>query len=215
MTIVIALCGFALGNLFGITAALASMSRFRLVALLVAGYTTLVRGVPELLIIYLLFFSGGEAFLQIGRMLGVSADANPDAFIAGALSIGIIAGSYTTEVMRGALLSIPKGQHEAAAAFGMSRATKLRLITLPQLLRFALPGLGNVWQLVLKDTALISVISLAELMRASQVAAGSTHRPFFFYAVALGIYLALTGLSSGVFDRAERHTRRGLRASSA
>jgi octopine/nopaline transport system permease protein len=215
MTLLVALLSFALGNLIGLAGALAAISRIKPLAFLITAYINVMRGVPELLVIYLLLFTGGEVFLAIGRVLGAEGGGNADAFIAGVLSLGVIAGAYTTEVLRGALLAIPKGQHEAAVAFGMSRGTILRRVTVPQLIRFALPGLGNVWQVVLKDTALISVTSLAELMRVSHLGATDTHRPFLFYAVAIAVYLLLTAISGAAFSRAERRSRRGLRASSA
>jgi octopine/nopaline transport system permease protein len=215
MTLLVALCGFALGNVVGVAGALAQASRLRPLVIVVAVYTTIVRGVPELLVIYLLFFGGGELLLRIGEALGIGGDVGADALLAGTISIGVIAGAYSTEVFRGALAAIPRGQIEAAHAFGMSRAAAFRLIRLPQLLRFALPGMGNVWQNVLKDTALISVMSLAELMRVTHLGAGSTHRPFLFYGIAIALYLAMTALSNGLFDRAEARFNRGVRSVAA
>jgi octopine/nopaline transport system permease protein len=211
MTLLVACCGFALGNVIGTVGALGAQSSRSVVRAIVAVYTTCVRGVPELLIIYLLFFGGADLLLMVARVFGFGGNIGADALLAGICSIGIIAGAYSTEVLRGAMAAIPKGQTEAALAFGMSRGTAFRLVRLPQLMRFALPGLGNVWQNVLKDTALISVTSLAELMRVTHLGAGSTHRPFLFYGLAIAIYLALTALSNGAFDRAEARFKRGVR----
>lgn len=211
MTLLVALFGFAIGNAIGVAGALGGLSRFAALRRLVAAYTTVVRGVPELLIIYLLFFGGGELLMSVARVFGFGGDFSADALLAGILSIAIIAGAYSTEVFRGALAAIPRGQIEAAQAFGMSRGAAFRLIKLPQLMRFALPGLGNVWQNVLKDTALISVTSLAELMRVTHLGAGSTHRPFVFYTMAILLYLGMTAVSNGLFDRAEGRFSRGVR----
>ena len=212
MTLLVGLGGFALGNAIGILGALGMLSRILALRVFITAYTTAVRGVPELLIIYLLFFGGSEALMRLAGIFGLAGNMSADALLAGVLSIAIITGAYSTEVIRGALAAIPAGQLEAGQAFGMSPATAFRLIRLPQLMRFALPGLGNLWQNVLKDTALISVISLAELMRVTHLGAGSTHRPFLFYGMAIALYLGLTALSNGVFDQAERRFNRGVRS---
>jgi octopine/nopaline transport system permease protein len=134
-------------------------------------------------------------------------------FAAGALAVGIISGAYQAEVFRGAYLAIAKGELEAALAIGMHRGMRLRRIVIPQVLRFAIPGLGNVWQLSLKDSALVSVTGLAELMRTSQVAAGSTRQYFLFFIVGGCLYLVLTSLSDRIFNGAERRANRSLPAS--
>ena len=133
------------------------------------------------------------------------------AFAAGALAVGVISGSYQAEVFRGAFLAIAKGELEAARAVGMGRWLMFRRIIAPQVLRFALPGLGNLWQVALKDSSLISVTGLAELMRTSQVAAGSTHQPFTFYVAGGALYLVLTSFSDRVFEFAEARATRGMR----
>ena len=125
-------------------------------------------------------------------------------FVAGALAVGIISGAYQAEVFRGAFLAIPKGELEAASAIGMHRGMRFRRIISPQVFRFAIPGLGNVWQLSLKDSALVSVTGLAELMRTSQVAAGSTRQYFLFFIAGGCLYLVLTSLSDRIFNGAEK-----------
>jgi octopine/nopaline transport system permease protein len=211
MTLLVALCGFALGNVIGVIGALGMLSKLAPVRMFVTAYTTIVRGVPELLVIYLLFFGGGEMLMRLAEIFGFADSPSADALLAGILSVAVIAGAYSTEVIRGALAAIPRGQIEAAQAFGMSAWAVFHLVRLPQLMRFALPGLGNVWQNVLKDTALISVTSLAELMRVTHLGAGSTHRPFLFYGIAIALYLGMTAMSNELFDRAESRFDRGVR----
>jgi octopine/nopaline transport system permease protein len=178
----------------------------------VAGvYTTVVRGVPELLVIYLLFFGGNQAVMFVAQVFGYDGYIELHAFTIGMFAVGIISGAYSTEVIRGAVLSVPKGELEAAYAIGMHRGLVFRRILVPQVARFALPGLGNVWQLTLKDTALISVTGLVEIMRQAHVAAGSTRQPFTFYAVAVVLYLLLTSFSNYGFQRAEAWANRGVR----
>ncbi len=135
-----------------------------------------------------------------------------NAFFTGALAVGVVSGAYQAEVFRGAYMAIPRGELEAARSVGMSGWTMFRRIVAPQVLRFAIPGLGNVWQLTLKDSALISVTGLAELMRTSQVAAGSTRQYFLFYIVGGVLYLLLTSFSDRVFNSAERRANRSMPA---
>ncbi|MEM1306271.1 MAG: ABC transporter permease subunit, partial [Pseudomonadota bacterium] len=124
---------------------------------------------------------------------------------------GVSAGAYATEVIRGAVLAVPAGQIEAAKAIGMSATQRFWRVLVPQVARFALPGLGNVWQFTLKDTSLISVIGLVEIMRQAAIASGSTKEPFTFYLTAGVLYLALTSISNKAFDRAELWANRGVR----
>ncbi|WP_026873698.1 ABC transporter permease subunit [Inquilinus limosus] len=210
MTLLVAALGFALGLLWGAAAAAARLSGVTPLRWLSAVYTTVVRGVPELLVLYLLFFGGGALFRAVGEAFGYGGAASADAFGAGVVAIGIISGAYSGEVIRGAVRAIPPGQIEAARAFGMSPAQRLRLVVLPQLLRYALPSLGNVWQMTLKDTALISVTGLVELMRTTEIAAGSTRLPFVFYTLAILVFLGFTALSNAAFHWAEQRFNRGI-----
>jgi len=170
-----------------------------------------VRGVPELLVIYLLLFGGSGMIMAVAGVFGYSGYVELNAFSIGVAAVGLISGAYSTEVIRGAVKAVPYGQIEAARACGMGRWRILRRVLVPQTLRFALPGLGNVWQLTLKDTALISVTALAEIMRVAHIAAGSTRQSFLFYSVAALLYLALTTVSTTAFQRAERYASRGVR----
>jgi len=209
MTVAVAVLAYGLGVGIGFLGAGAKLSPNRTLRSAAGVYTTVVRGVPELLVIYLLFFGMDPLLQALAETFGYGATVRLPPFGVGVAAIGLISGAYSTEVIRGAILAVPAGQLEAARAFGMSRALVFRRILLPQLLRLALPGLGNVWQLTLKDTALISVTGLAELMRLSSVAARSTREPFVFYLVAAGLYLAMTTVSTIAFQRAERRASRG------
>lgn len=211
MTLAVSLSSVLLGLVLGTLAAAAKLSAIAPARWLAEGYTTVVRGVPELLIIYLLFFGGSGAARFVAGLFGYHGYLELNAFTIGTLAIGAISGSYSTEVIRGAVLAVPRGQIEAAQAIGMARGLMFRRILLPQVARYALPGLGNVWQFTLKDTALISVTGLVEIMRQAHIAAGSTRQPFTFYLVAAALYLLLTTFSNYGFRRAEGWAGRGVR----
>src|SRR5262249_51386476 len=163
--------------------------------------------------IYLFYFGGSSVVTAVGRWWGADGFIGLPSFLAGACAVGVVSGAYQTEVLRAAFLAIPKGEIEAARAFGMSTALVGRRIVLPHIVRLALPGMGNVWQAVLKESALISVTGLVELLRESQVGAGSTRQPFDFYITAAVIYLGFTAVSTWLFDRAEQRASRGVRRS--
>ncbi|WFS04660.1 ABC transporter permease [Rhizobium tumorigenes] len=210
LTLAVTAAALAIGAILGTLVAAAKLSGNRLLWALGHAYTTVFRGVPELLIIYLIYFGGSSALTSIGKALGYDGFLGLPSFAAGALAVGVISGSYQAEVFRGAYLAISKGELEAASAIGMGRRLRFRRIILPQVLRLAIPGLGNVWQLSLKDSALISVTGLAELMRTSQVAAGSTRHYFLFFIAGGCLYLILTSISDQVFNRAERRANRSM-----
>lgn len=209
-TLCVTAVALAIGAVFGAIVASAKLSNNVIFKALGNAYTTIFRGVPELLIIYLIYFGGSSAVTAIGKSLGYEGFLGMPSFIAGALAVGIISGAYQAEVYRGAYLAIHKGELEAAEAIGMHHGMRFRRIIMPQVLRFAIPGLGNVWQLSLKDSALISVTGLAELMRTSQVAANSTRQYFLFFIVGGCLYLILTSLSDRVFNGAERRANRSM-----
>jgi octopine/nopaline transport system permease protein len=211
MTLAVSVASVALGLVFGTLGAAAKLSVIPPLRWLADGYTTIARGVPELLIIYLLFFGGSGAVMFVARLFGYDGYIELNAFTIGTLAIGAISGAYSTEVIRGAVLAVPAGQIEAAKAIGMARGLMFRRILFPQVARYALPGLGNVWQFTLKDTALISVTGLVEIMRQAWIAAGSTRQPFTFYLVAAALYLVLTTFSNYGFQRAEDWANRGVR----
>jgi octopine/nopaline transport system permease protein len=210
MTLAVTAVALAIGAVLGAIVASAKLSGKPVLVTLGNVYTTVFRGVPELLIIYLIYFGGSSAVTSIGKALGYESFLGLPSFAAGALAVGIISGSYQAEVFRGAYLAIAKGELEAASAIGMNRGLRFRRLIMPQVFRFAIPGIGNVWQLSLKDSALISVTGLAELMRTSQVAAGSTRQYFLFFIVGGVLYLILTSLSDRVFNGAERRANRSM-----
>lgn len=204
VTVRAALASLAVAVGLGIAGAVARLSGVRMLDSLVLGYTTLVRGVPDLVLMLLIFY-GGQTFVnQLGPLLGHEdyIDVNP--FVAGVLTLGFIYGAYMTETFRGAILAVPAGQLEAGHAFGMARGQVFRRILVPQMMRHALPGLGNNWLVLLKATALMSVIGLDDMLRKARLAAGATREPFTFYLVVALVFLALTIVSTLLLSWAER-----------
>ena len=175
------------------------------------AYAALFRGLPELLIIYFVYFGTSTLLTETALLFGHEGFVGVPSFAAGALAVGVISGAYQAEVFRAAYLAISRGELEAAVSVGINRALLARRIILPQVLRFALPGLGNLWQVALNDSSLISVTGLTELMRVSQVGAGSTHRPFAFYLGGAALYLVMTLATTRFFDIAEARAARGMR----
>jgi len=211
LTVALTLCGLLVGSVFGALVAAAKLSPRRGLRAVGELYSTVFRGVPELLVIYLFYFGGSTLITAIGQWFGAEGFIATPPFLVGALAVGMISGSYQAEVYRGAFLAVSRGELEAARSIGMPTLMLARRILMPQIFRLALPGLGNVWQMSLKDSALISVTGLAELMRTTQIAAGSTRQYFTFYVVGGLLYLALTGLSNQAFGRAEARMGRSQR----
>ena len=211
MTIAVALAGYTLGMLVGVVGASAKISGGRITRAVADGFTTVLRGIPDLLVIYLFYFGSSAILTPLGRFFGATGFISLPGFLAGALAIGIVSGAYQTEVFRGAFQAIPKGELEAATAAGMTPFLKFRRIVGPLVLRFAVPGMGNVWQLVLKETALISVTGLVEILRQAQIGAGSTRQPFLFFCSAAVLYMTISSVSGWGFTRAEQRFTRGMR----
>jgi octopine/nopaline transport system permease protein len=209
MTIAVSLTAMILGFLFALIFTPLKLSKNKFFNLLGNSYTTLIRGVPELLVIYLFFFGGSGAIMYVASIFGYNDYIEINAFLTGSFAIGIISGAYSTEVFRGAIQSIDKGQFEAARVLGFSKLIQFYKIILPQMLRLAIPNLSNVWQITLKDTSLISVTGLVEIMRQSYIAAGSTRDPLFFYSFAAVLYLSLTFLSMKLINKLEVKYSRG------
>ena len=210
MTIAVSITAMLIGFLFAAVFTPLKLSKHKSLNLIGNFYTTVIRGVPELLVIYLFFFGGSSAIMYVASIFGYFEYIEINAFITGSLAIGIISGAYSTEVFRGAIQSIDKGQFEAAKVLGISRFGQFYKIIMPQVLRLAIPNLSNVWQITLKDTSLISVTGLVEIMRQSYVAAGSTRDPLFFYSVAALLYLFLTFISMKLINRLELKYSRGF-----
>ncbi|WP_296187986.1 ABC transporter permease [Pseudomonas sp. UBA1879] len=194
MTIQLALSALCLGLILGLLGALAKTSPNRALQWLGGTYSTLVRGIPELLWVLLIYFGTVSSMRAIGHVFGIP-NLSLSAFAAGVIALGLCFGAYATEVFRGAMLAIPRGHREAGLALGLSRSRIFIKLVMPQMWRIALPGLGNLFMILMKDTALVSVIGLEEVMRHAQIAVTTTKQPFTFYMVAAFMYLAMTALS--------------------
>ena len=211
MTLLVSVAALAVGAALGSLVAWARLSGGSIAGAIGESYAALFRGLPELLVIYFVYFGSSGLLTGLGHALGFEGFLGVPPFAAGALAVGIISGAYQAEVFRGAYLAIARGELEAARSVGMGRFLMFRRVIAPQVLRFAIPGLGNLWQVALKDSSLVSVTGLVELMRVSQVAAGSTRQPFMFYVAGGALYLVMTTFSNRVFYAAEARATRGLR----
>ncbi|GLT18263.1 histidine/lysine/arginine/ornithine ABC transporter permease HisQ [Vibrio zhanjiangensis] len=230
VTIEVALLSLLLAMVLGMLGALAKMSPYRWARAIATLYTTVIRGIPDLVLMMLIFFGGqillNNSLYSLNEWLNgwfASSDPNhewtsyvPDyidvsPFIAGVLTIGFIFGAYMAETFRGAIMAVDRGELEAAKAYGMTSTLAFRRILLPQMIRHALPGFGNNWLVLLKTTALVSIIGLEDMVRMSSLAAGSTKMPFTFYMTVAVIFLFFTSVSTGVLKLVERkfsiHTR--------
>ena len=209
MTLAVSITAMIIGFFFALVFTPLKLSKNKFLNLIGNFYTTVIRGVPELLVIYLFFFGGSGAIMFVASMFGYNEYIEINAFLTGSFAIGIISGAYSTEVFRGAIQSIEKGQFEASKTLGFKKPIQFFKIIMPQMLRLSIPNLSNVWQITLKDTSLISVTGLVEIMRQSYIAAGSTRDPLFFYSFAAVLYLLLTYLSMKLINRLEARYSRG------
>ncbi len=209
----LAVASLAGGLLLGMAGAAARMSRRRLPRAAAHTYTTAVRGVPELLVVLIVYFGASAVIGRVAGLFGATGYFEPSPFIAGVVALSLTFGAYATEVLRGAFLAVPPGQTEAAYAIGLNRLQTFRHVLLPQVWRTALPGLGNLFLVLLKDTSLVSVVGLDELMRKSAIAVSYTREPFTFYFAAALIYLAMTAFSMAGLQALERRAARGLEPS--
>ena len=209
MTIAVSMTAMIIGFLFALIFTPLKLSKSKFLNLIGNSYTTVIRGVPELLVIYLFFFGGSGAVMYVASIFGYNEYIEINAFVTGSFAIGIISGAYSTEVFRGAIQSIDKGQFEASKVLGLKKPVHFFKVIMPQMLRLAIPNLSNVWQITLKDTSLISVTGLVEIMRQSYIAAGSTRDPLFFYSFAAVLYLLLTYVSMKLINKLEIRYSRG------
>ncbi|MBL4808345.1 MAG: ABC transporter permease subunit [Rhodobacteraceae bacterium] len=203
VTITLALFSLVLATVLGALGATGKLSGGIIAKSIVGVYTTLVRGVPDLVLILLIYF-GGQRLLNI---VGNWFDADYielSKFWAGVGAIGFIYGAYLTETFRGAYMTIPPGQIDAAKALGMRPISVLRTVTIPQLISFALPGYANVWQVLIKSTAVVSIIGLEDLVGLANDAGKSVREPFIFFAFVFCMYLLFTFISQNIFMYAER-----------
>ncbi len=212
LTVEISVCGYIVGFLLGLLGAGAKLSGNKFLYRLGDLYTTLVRAIPELLLIILIFYAGGSAMKAMLIGIGLVDDSfQVNAFAAVVVALGLIYGAYLTDVLRGAIQAIPKGQVEAARAYGMRGALRFRRIIFPQMIRFAIPGMGNQWLNITKDSALVSVVGAFEVAKQANIAASATKEYLFFYSVAALIFLCLTIASMVVLARVEKRASRGVR----
>jgi len=209
-SVLIAAGAFALGLVIGTLGAYGKLYGGPVTKDLLAVYTTVVRAVPELILILILYFAVTDALNQGLVALG-REKVQISGLVAGILVLGVVQGAYATEVLRGAILAVPSGQIEAARAMGMSPLLLARRVTLPLMLALALPGLANLWLIATKDTALLAVVGFAELTQSTRQAASTTKAFFTFYAAAGVLYLGVSILSTLAFAWVERRARRGQR----
>lgn len=210
MTIQLALLSLLLSVIIGLIGASSKLSNIKALRYIATAYTTLIRSVPDLVIMLLLFYSLQLGLNQITEALQMDQiDINP--FVAGVITLAFIYGAYFTETFRGAFQSVPTGQVEAAMAYGMTPWQVFRRVLFPQMMRFALPGIGNNWQVLIKATALVSIIGLTDIVKITQDAGRSTMQLFFFSIVAAAIYLAITTVSNLILMWLERRYSAGVR----
>ncbi len=211
LTVEVALVSLLVAVVLGMLGALAKLSASRTARLVASVYTTVIRGIPDLVLMLLIFFGGQILVNQLALMVGYDGYVDVNPFVAGVLTIGFIFGAYMAETFRGAMLAVPNAQLEAGYAYGMNRGLVFRRILLPQMVRHAIPGFGNNWLVLLKTTALVSVIGLDDMVRKASLAAGATRLPFTFYlVVALG-FLFFTTVSILALRWAEQRYSAGVR----
>ena len=208
-SIEIAVGAYSVGIAIGIGGAYGKLYGGPIVRDLLEVYTTIVRAIPELVLILLLYFAGTDLINRVLTAIGYGP-VDISGLVAGIIVLGFVQGAYSTEVLRGAILAVPQGQIEAARAYGMPPGLLLRRITLPAMLPFAIPGLANLWLIATKDTALLAVVGFSELALETRQAAGATKAYFTFYVAAGAIYLMLTLFSNVIIARIERWARRGM-----
>uniref|UniRef100_A0A7C1WS15 ABC transporter permease n=1 Tax=Pseudomonas graminis TaxID=158627 RepID=A0A7C1WS15_9PSED len=210
MTVKLSVMSLLLAVVLGLLGASAKLSKAAVLRVPAQIYTTLIRGIPDLVLMLLIFYSLQTWLTTLTEAMEWDY-IEIDPFSAGVITLGFIYGAYFTETFRGAILAVPRGQVEAATAYGLSRSQRFRMVVFPQMMRFALPGIGNNWQVVLKATALVSIIGLADLVKAAQDAGKSTYQLFYFLVLAALIYLVITSVSNFALRWAERRYAAGSR----
>jgi arginine/ornithine transport system permease protein len=195
LTVGVSLGALAVSIMLGLLGAAAKLSGRPVLVALGTFYTTIIRGIPDLVLMLLVFYGGTIGINSLLEKLGSEATIDIEPFAAGVITIGFIYGAYMTETFRGAILSIPKGQMEAAWAFGMSRTQTFVRITLPQMVRYALPGFTNNWLVLIKATALVSLIGLQEMTYLAKQASSATRSPFMFFLFTGALFLVYTSIS--------------------
>ncbi|GGU67275.1 histidine/lysine/arginine/ornithine ABC transporter permease HisQ [Pseudomonas laurentiana] len=210
MTINLSLMSLLVSVGLGLLGASAKLSSVRVLRITAQVYTTLIRGIPDLVLMLLIFYSLQTWLTSLTEALGWDY-IEIDPFAAGVITLGFIYGAYFTETFRGAILAVPRGQVEAATAYGLKRFQRFRFVVFPQMMRYALPGIGNNWMVMLKATALVSIIGLADLVKAAQDAGKSSYQLFYFLVLAALIYLMITSASNVALRWLERRYNAGTR----
>lgn len=211
LTLEISLVSLMVAMGLGICGALAKLSASPLLRGLAQTYTTIIRGIPDLVLMLLIFFGGQVLINRLAPLFGYDQYIDINPFFAGASTIGFIFGAYMTETFRGAILAVGRGQLEAGYAYGMSGLQVVRRILLPQMMRHALPGFGNNWLVLIKTSALVSIIGLDDMVRKAAIAAGATRMPFTFYLVVAINYLLITTVSVYLLRYLEQRYSVGVR----
>lgn len=210
LTVAVALLSLLIALLLGIAAASARLSKSTISRAISGVYTTIIRGIPDLVLLTLIFFGGQIMVNNLGKSMGWGyIDISP--FIAGVLTLGFIFGAYMGETFRGAILAVPKGEIEAGYAYGMRPLQVFVRITLPAMVRHALPGFGNNWLVLVKSTALVSVIGLQDMVYNAGAAGGSTRQPFSFYLLVAFLFLIITAVSNSGLKWLDRRYSAGIR----
>ncbi|CAN1521380.1 ArtQ ABC-type arginine transport system, permease component [Burkholderiaceae bacterium] len=210
LTVGVSLAALGVAILLGLMGAAAKLSGRPVLVAVATVYTTVIRGVPELVLMLLIFYGGTIGMNHLMESLGSRETVDINPFLAGVITIGFIYGAYMTETFRGAILSIPKGQMEAAWAFGMGRLRTFWRITLPQMVRYALPGFTNNWLVLIKATALVSLIGLQDMTYLAKQASAASREPFTFFVFVAVLFLLYTSASLWVLRRVERRYSLGV-----
>jgi His/Glu/Gln/Arg/opine family amino acid ABC transporter permease subunit len=211
LTVAVAVGSLAVAVVLGLAGAAAKLSGRRVLVFAATVYTTLIRGIPDLVLMLLVFY-GGQTLVNLAvERLGYDGNIDVNPFVAGVITIGFIYGAYLTETFRGAIQAIPRGQAEAGIAFGMSPLQVMGRIVLPQMVRLALPGLTNNWLVLVKATALVSIIGLGDMMYRAKQASGATRSAFLYFLLAALVYLAITSFSLVALRLVEKRFSLGVR----
>jgi polar amino acid transport system permease protein len=203
LSLEISMSAYIVGLALGLAGALAKLSKRRTAVFVAVAYTTIIRSIPDILIIFLIYYTATDVLRSAVTFTRLASEFQINGFVAATLSLGIVQGGYSTEVLRGAITAVPRGQAEAAHALGLTRRQTFFLVTLPQMIPLALPGLGNLWLVVLKESSLVSLIGFTELVLAGKMAAGATRDYFLFYCAIAFVFLVMSSLSAMLFHALE------------
>lgn len=209
ITVSLAICSLPIGLVIGFFLALAKNSQEPTLRLSAEIYTTIFRGLPELLTLFLVYFGSQILIREFAKLFIDNPDFEINSFVAGMIALSLVFSAFASEAFVSAFKGISQGQYEGAYAVGLNQLKAMRLVILPQLIKLALPALSNLWMILLKDTALVSVIGLSDTLRQSGIAARVTKEAFLFFGIACLIYLCLAILSSIVLSWIERWSERG------